>query len=810
MAETAHLADLAATAAGLFTNPRGINFFPVRHHSPACAFHLRAALRELCPAAVLIEGPVDFATLIPEVLAPGVVPPVAMVALPSATERAAGAGAGVTYYPLCSHSPEFVALQEGYALGAQIRFIDLPSRHRAMRGDRAESEAAPLLPMRETPFDRGAYVEALCRATGYRDGQALWDGLFEARARGGDWRTFFASVGAYCAALRAVSAEDDLAVDGTLARETMMRSMIAAARSTVAGPIAVVTGGFHTQALLFPPDSEAPFEPPEAKSQVWLTRYDFRALDRLNGYAAGLPLPGFYDRLWQRLISQEGETPLAEQVFTGFRAHLAANEPTLAFSFPTLRAMVETARRLATLRDLAEPGRVELFDALQSAGIKDEIESGHAPLLAAFTSYLQGERLGDLPAGSRLPPLVEQARRAARAAGFSLADALPKNRELDIYRKPRHRQASRFLHAMRIIATSFAERLSGPDMVHGFKADMLIETWRYAWSPAVEAALIERATDGDSVSEAAAAVLLRALDTLEKGGRRNDAHAVVNLLAVAFDAGLGLAATRLVAAAAEAAGADSEIGRITGGLVVAHALESRAARLVAEGVEEPLAGLLPPLVNELVRRLAALLPDLAVVGKDNAAPAVAALASIAEFLTSSSPGVDATPLRSACERLLSVRLDPAVHGAMIALATLAGLIDEIDAGRRLSAALAGISLIPGDAMRTVSGVMAVAPHLVVRNGEVISAIDRLFGAVDDEGFLALLPELRLCFAELSPSETDQIAAAVAAHHGVGEEQLAQLEGAPDARALAEHLALSERFRRRWSADGLGDWLEEAG
>src|SRR3974390_2926312 len=103
MAETAHLADPAATAAGLFANPRGMAFFPVRHHSPACAFQLRAALSAFRPAVVLIEGPVGFAALIPEVRAPGVVPPVAMVALPSATERAAGARAGVTSYPLCSH-----------------------------------------------------------------------------------------------------------------------------------------------------------------------------------------------------------------------------------------------------------------------------------------------------------------------------------------------------------------------------------------------------------------------------------------------------------------------------------------------------------------------------------------------------------------------------------------------------------------------------------------------------------------------------------------------------------------------------------
>ena len=66
--------------------------------------------------------------------------------------------------------------------------------------------------------------------------------------------------------------------------------------------------------------------------------------------------------------------------------------------------MVEAARRLAGLRGLSEPGRTELFDALQSSAIKEEIEVGSHPLLAAFTTFLQGDRLGDLPPGSRLPP----------------------------------------------------------------------------------------------------------------------------------------------------------------------------------------------------------------------------------------------------------------------------------------------------------------------------------------------------------------------------------------------------------------------
>src|SRR6516164_3409090 len=83
--------DPAATAVRLFDSKRNLHYFPIRHHSPACALHLREAIRAIRPAAVLIEGPVDFEPLIAELLAPGVVPPVAMVTLPDSYSRNEGA-----------------------------------------------------------------------------------------------------------------------------------------------------------------------------------------------------------------------------------------------------------------------------------------------------------------------------------------------------------------------------------------------------------------------------------------------------------------------------------------------------------------------------------------------------------------------------------------------------------------------------------------------------------------------------------------------------------------------------------------------
>src|SRR5262249_1630192 len=158
-----------------------------------------------------------------------------------------------------------------------------------------------------------------------------WDGLFEARARISDWRGFFASVGAYCSALRAASDPDEVRRDGTLAREVMMRACIQETVAAASGPTAVITGGFHTPALI---DQQGdPTRPADAaaRSNAWLIRYDFRALDRLNGYGAGLPLPGFYERVWERLVGGSADTAasLTEEILTGFRAHLIASEPSL-------------------------------------------------------------------------------------------------------------------------------------------------------------------------------------------------------------------------------------------------------------------------------------------------------------------------------------------------------------------------------------------------------------------------------------------------------------------------------------------------
>ena len=82
-----------------------------------------------------------------------------------------------SWAPLCDYSPEWIALRDGRAAGAQVRFIDLPAWHPAFT-ERAEGAA------NRYADAEARYAEAtarLCERFSVDSVDALWDGLFEVR-----------------------------------------------------------------------------------------------------------------------------------------------------------------------------------------------------------------------------------------------------------------------------------------------------------------------------------------------------------------------------------------------------------------------------------------------------------------------------------------------------------------------------------------------------------------------------------------------------------------------------------------------------
>ncbi|NBZ86383.1 DUF5682 family protein [Stagnihabitans tardus] len=751
--------------AALFGGP--VAFAPIRHHSPACAHALRSLIRAHRPEVICIEAPTPLSPHIPHLTEPDLVFPVALLTLHQGRQ---------SYYPLSAHSPETIALQEAKALGAEVWFIDLPSR----------LDEAPRGPD-ETPFSASAFVAETCARLGLRDGAELWDHLFEARMGTQDWQGFFADVLTYCAALRHGT---DLTADDTLPREAEMRRHIARLNGRRA---VVVTGGFHTPAL-FQGDPGKP--PPADPSESYLIAYGEEALDALSGYGAGLRHPAWYARLWQ--AAQDGPPDwlaLARDLITDFTAAQAAQGHRIA-----VPQQVETLTLAAGLASLRGRGAVllpDLSDALRSALVKGETGPAE-PWTRAFLRFLNGTAFGRAPASAGQPPLLRDARARAQAARFDLSTSVRRPRKLDFRRKPSHATASQFCHQMAILDAGFAQLTAGPDLVGGVNLGLLFEDWDCAWTPFVEGRLIEAARLGADLPSAALARLLRDAQALGTSGQGQDLGALVTLMLRGWRAGLGPRLGPLVAEVTGLAARSPDLG----------ALARTLRRLTAvaaptDPLHDPQAPDLGPLLAVVFDRMILLTEDLP-QSPDEALPEAIAGLSLLFAATLTDPRFDRPRLQGALHRVAAdPRASGLLLGAVAGLLTRSGQMEPAACALLLQGQIGARTLKPQDRAALLDGFLRTAPMLLWQDQAILAACHAALSALSDEDFTTLLPALRLSLSQLNPHETDRLAAEVTRLTGQAAAPRTSLTEADLARGLALDRALAAQL----AADGLAHWGE---
>ena len=113
----------------LFNNAFDLNsnivFFPIRHHSPVCSYHLKNVIEKYKPEAILIEGIVDVNKVKEFLCDEESKPPFAIYYsyydskghINDEKER------HKCYYPFLNYSPELVALREGKKKGKHKCFL---------------------------------------------------------------------------------------------------------------------------------------------------------------------------------------------------------------------------------------------------------------------------------------------------------------------------------------------------------------------------------------------------------------------------------------------------------------------------------------------------------------------------------------------------------------------------------------------------------------------------------------------------------------------------------------------------------------
>ena len=136
MTATATTATKAAKAAKAAVGKAGasapggggpVTLLGIRHHGPGSARAVAAALAELKPDAILIEGPPEADALIPLAAHPSMRPPVALLVYADADPSRAG------FWPFAEFSPEWVAMRFGSRPGFRCASSTCPPATDSLR-----------------------------------------------------------------------------------------------------------------------------------------------------------------------------------------------------------------------------------------------------------------------------------------------------------------------------------------------------------------------------------------------------------------------------------------------------------------------------------------------------------------------------------------------------------------------------------------------------------------------------------------------------------------------------------------------------
>ncbi|MFJ4559226.1 DUF5682 family protein [Streptomyces massasporeus] len=712
----------------------------VRHHGPGSARAVRAALGEVRPRVVLIEGPPEADALIPLAADEEMRPPVALLA------HAVDEPGRSAFWPLAGFSPEWIALRWALDHDVPARFIDLPATHTLAWGSQEdaetpEGERRPLDAETATvDGDTGSGPAALridplrvlAETAGYDDPERWWEDVVEHRGAGeGDAIAPFTALEEAMGALRETCGSGGH--DRDLVREAYMRLQVRAAQREFDDAVAVVCGAWHVPALrrktTVAADKALLKGLPKVKTDLTWVPWTHRRLSRSSGYGAGIDSPGWYGHLFSA-----PDRPV-ERWLTKVAGLLRAEDRVVS-SAHVIEA-VRLAETLAAMRGRPLPGLSETTDAVRAV----MCEGSDVPLELVRDRLVVGDVLGQVPPSAPAVPLQRDLARLQRRLRLK-PEALERELELDL-RKENDAARSRLLHRLRLLGIAWGEQAASRSSTGTFR-----ETWRLRWEPELSVRIAEAGVWGTTVLSAATAKA--ETDAVTAQGLAD----VTALAEHCLLAELPGALPTVMRILADRAALDTDVGHL------AQALPALVRSLRYGDVRGTDTGALAEVAAGLAERVfVGLPPACAALDADAAEEMRRHVEAVhqAVGLLGDAPAAGHGRLRGRWQsvlRVLSARdtVPGVIRGRAVRL-----LLDDGELTHDEAALLMGLVLSPGtppaDAAAWIEGFVGGGSGgglLLVHDERLLGLVDAWLTGVPAEAFTDVLPLLRRTFSAYEP------------------------------------------------------------
>ena len=740
-----------------------LHLFGIRHHGPGCARSLRAALDELQPDIIVMEGPADAQ----EVLAQGahaqMIPPVALLLYPPDEPRRA------VYYPFTRFSPEWQALRWGAAKGVPIRLMDLPQSLRFAQPTPATTGTPPLSPSPpeaaaanpapaaqpdptaaedgpppadqapDEDFDHAVDnlpwrvdpLAQLAEAAGYRDHELWWEQQIEQRANA---TGLFAAI---FEAMRTVRDEFPETLDRDLLREAHMRTVLRAVRKQGYATIAVVCGAWHAPVL---DETALDGKRPGCKvsednarlkglakvktTATWIPWTHSRLTYR-SGYGAGVQSPGWYDHLWT-----SRESAATRWITTAARL---LRERELDASAASVIEAVRLADALAAMRELRSPGLAELNEAILAVLCHGQ----PAPLQLIHDRLEVGDVLGQVPEDTPAVPLAQDLSRLQKSLRLK-PSTMSQPLDLDV-RKEIDLARSQLLHRLGLLRLDWGTHRSS-----GGRSSTFHELWQLEWKPELAVGVIEASVWGNTVELAAAARVI------DEATRAEALPEVSGLLHRAVLAGLAGAVDPLLTQIQSLAAVGTDVRHLMDGLLP-------LAQLARYGdVRQTPAGHVEPIVVGMLERIVVGLGTACAALDDEAAQRMQeSLARVSQSLDLLNRDDLERDWRQALRRLMEGGAHALLRGWCCRVLLEKGALDADELYRRARLALSVVNP-PAESAAWAAGLLKGSGLVLLHQEGIWEVFDRWLSELSAETFVETLPLLRRAFADFTGPERRQM------------------------------------------------------
>lgn len=745
---------------------------PIRHHSPACAYHLNKLIDSEKPDIILIEGPSNANELISIMQSEDTKPPFALYysyndkkgIITNKKEQYK------CYYPFIEYSPEYIAIKKAKEYGVPVSFIDLSyadiarckyDKKTELQNDKSDNYNDDYL------LTANDYIIRLCEKAGLRSFDEFWEKYYEVNGLQKESKEWFDDLYKYCNIAREHTSDESYKLDGTFNREICMAyNILDVAINNKDKKILVVTGGIHTIALKNRINDIDITKKEYAKllkskisldnQEVYLIPYTIESLASINGYASGMPYPGFYRDIWKAINTTDVELPnsyndtaLTYLVTVG--KNIRKEEGNLSTNDEIAAYMM--ASGLAALRSKVAIGAYEIYDAVLSSYVKGEVNISTSKPLDILVNNLTGTGIGKVGQDAGVPPIIEDFNNICKKYKIGTTSTISKELTLSFYAKDRHKEISRFLHRLSYLQIPFATMKKGPNLQLKKDKNLIREIWSYKWSENVYATLIDKSVYGQTIEDAAGVYVENELK------KQLNAKETAVIYTHVFEMGLEKYANIVASRLKEVILSDNDFFSLADALSYFEML-LKMSPLYSFNVD------IEDIIKVTVRKVISILHLYTGVKDEDLSSVMNIIKTIYQFTkTSDKDGNMLASFDDFVSVLNMMKEDPninaGINGCIYGILYSIGINDTSSIKNIAFGYLNGTKEQLAKTASFFRGLFFIARDIIFMDNEFINIIDEFVKNTNPEQFMKLLPEIRMAFAYFTPIEIDRIAKNVA-------------------------------------------------